>query len=857
MTLPSIPPWTPGKDPSQLILDALTRAMESRTNRDCYPLTAGCFIEGRPRHYTYRFTLGNDELDGIPNGSNLVLESQEGERFPVELVAQAPPEVTLIAGKPLPESVLRQAVLIRDQAYLVRHLKAGLEQSAGASRVDEVLFGVREPSPSPCSAFQVDEHIHALFHSVFFPDEVQERAIARSLQEELLLILGPPGTGKTNVLAAITLAHVLSPALPKVLVLSHTNLGVDNAVVRFLSFCQRLGLQELIENRRILRVGIPHLAELLTDVSRNVTLPLILDEAFADLRRQIDQHEDAYEQAYTQLAENRKNEASGARAWRKRRELLDKQLSEIRQQLVVAQAQAQQVRRARRQQIAGWKHQELDATALADQARGAVNAVVPQRRKAEQSVRMFSEQVAMWANSLQDLEAMPRLDRLCAWFGGKSRKRLQKAVDNAQESLYLARVHLRTARKEERRWCAALAEQTERKALASRQCTLVEQELEHIEKTVRARMQELEGQRAHIQEERQLGASQRSSLRTAIARQTRECQRLNTALAQLHQQYTEEQQALIRSLITSARVVGATLTSFCLSPVLREQPWDVVLLDEASMAPVPAVQLVARCAKQHMVLVGDPLQLAPVCAFHDESLKFWLGTDIFTLGGYTLEKARQDQQASILLPFQSRMHPEICDLIRGPVYRGLLRDRDPQAPKPCFAPCEQFPVVLCDTSGFSRTSRPTNGSSRQNVYHAELVVRLIEKILASAPHIQKEGIGVVTPYRAQVQLLQSVLGRKPFAPVVRVGTIHTFQGLEFDIVVFDTVEAPPLSLAPFLSGPWGSDAMRLINVAVTRARAKLVIVANVDHLLRAPAHYILPQVIRLARDKKLVSAALF
>ncbi|MBV9616234.1 MAG: hypothetical protein JO031_12325 [Ktedonobacteraceae bacterium] len=91
----------------------------------------------------------------------------------------------------------------------------------------------------------------------------------------------------------------------------------------------------------------------------------------------------------------------------------------------------------------------------------------------------------------------------------------------------------------------------------------------------------------------------------------------------------------------------------------------------------------------------------------------------------------------------------------------------------------------------------------------------------------------------------------------RIGTVHACQGLEFDALIFDLVESPGLRIAPFLKGGWGSEAMRLTNVAVTRARHKLLIVANMDYIRTEPQHSLLRQVTEQACQKKCVPAELF
>jgi hypothetical protein len=140
--------------------------------------------------------------------------------------------------------------------------------------------------------------------------------------------------------------------------------------------------------------------------------------------------------------------------------------------------------------------------------------------------------------------------------------------------------------------------------------------------------------------------------------------------------------------------------------------------------------------------------------------------------------------------------------------------------------------------------RPASGS-RINIYHAFCTIAIIRQVLSSLPEDagkeDRQRIGVVTPYNKQAKLLQNLINDAGIEKWVRAGTVHKFQGLEFDVVIFDTVESPTIpSIRPridFIAGGKDSEALRLINVAVTRARHKLIVIANEKH-------------IRTARDKE-------
>ncbi|GER89044.1 hypothetical protein KDW_32060 [Dictyobacter vulcani] len=374
--------------------------------------------------------------------------------------------------------------------------------------------------------------------------------------------------------------------------------------------------------------------------------------------------------------------------------------------------------------------------------------------------------------------------------------------------------------------------------------------------------QELE----ELERELQAGHEHLAALEQALvkARHTRDV--IEDGLAHLDQHVEEAKREVARFVLEAAQVVGTTLTGLYLNPTLLNQQWDVVIIDEGSMAPPPAVMIAAQCARDHVTVVGDPLQLAPVCKIRDPNVPHWqqdqdlvqrwLGRDVFYHGGYTLQQAGSGTHHCVLLPYQSRMHSDICDLVRDLVYQGLLKNRHPAAPRPTFGPEPDHAVVLYDTGGTERTLalKPKSGRSRYNPYHAEVAIKLAERVLADMPGKRPECIGIVTPYAAQRDFIKELIRGTALETYARVGTVHAFQGLEFDVLVFDTVESPGIRISRFMSDRWGTDAMRLLNVAVTRARHKLLIVANMRYIRQQPASHLLPQMMELACQKKCVPA---
>ncbi len=96
-------------------------------------------------------------------------------------------------------------------------------------------------------------------------------------------------------------------------------------------------------------------------------------------------------------------------------------------------------------------------------------------------------------------------------------------------------------------------------------------------------------------------------------------------------------------------------------------------------------------------------------------------------------------------------------------------------------------------------------------------------------------IGIVTPYGAQKIRIRVALQTLGLLHRVHVGTVHSFQSGEYPCIIFDTTEGPGVPIRQFTSNTWGRDGMpheatRLLNVAHSRARDKLIYIANVDYI---------------------------
>jgi DNA replication ATP-dependent helicase Dna2 len=253
--------------------------------------------------------------------------------------------------------------------------------------------------------------------------------------------------------------------------------------------------------------------------------------------------------------------------------------------------------------------------------------------------------------------------------------------------------------------------------------------------------------------------------------------------------------------------VVAMTTTFAayIFDVLKERaPFDLVVFDEASQVSVAYAAALGPLGAR-AVFAGDPQQLASI-AKHDSK---WLKHSMFEV---------TDTRTECFLDEQERMHEDICRIVSGVFYDGRLK-----------------PAAKCngDTNwAMRRKIMPAApaGSSRVYLHHmpsgtraghtrgesAEFIRDFVGNCLE---HNEAKDILVLVPFRRQRYLIRSLLKEAGMSKV-RVTTVHRAQGSECHTVIFDPVSGD----SGFLTSE--EIGRRLINVALSRAMARLVIVAS-------------------------------
>jgi ATP-dependent RNA/DNA helicase IGHMBP2 len=286
---------------------------------------------------------------------------------------------------------------------------------------------------------------------------------------------------------------------------------------------------------------------------------------------------------------------------------------------------------------------------------------------------------------------------------------------------------------------------------------------------------------------------------------------------------------ILDELLEKAQVIACTPVNSA-GRYLRDRFFETVFIDEAGQALEPMCWIpITRAGR--VIMAGDHFQLPPTVKSKEaEGLK----TTLF-------EKCILRQEgADVMLDIQYRMNSKIMGFSGEQFYKGKLRAHESVAshvldPDP-EEPLLNAPVDFIDTAGcgFSEVLNPET-QSIANPEEAEILLKYLETLLDrfSAIHPrERPSIGIIAPYSSQVQCLTGYLGemglREKYGFPIAVKTVDGFQGQEKDIICISLVRSNEEGDIGFLSDT------RRMNVALTRARKKLVVVGDSATLSRHP-----------------------
>ncbi len=308
-----------------------------------------------------------------------------------------------------------------------------------------------------------------------------------------------------------------------------------------------------------------------------------------------------------------------------------------------------------------------------------------------------------------------------------------------------------------------------------------------------------------------------------------DAERRHQKISRLRDKATELELSIHSSLMNTARVVACTLAGAA-NRVLDGMKFHTLVVDEAAQALEAAVWIpLQKCHR--LILAGDHRQLPPTVK-SAAAAKGGLGKTLMEI------LAEEKPECVSLLNVQYRMNEAIARFSSEMFYGGQLES----APEVKTRGILDFdtPVSWIDSSAVdSKEEFVGDTYGRINRAEAVLTLNTLKKYIADIgkERLLDENIdmGVISPYKAQVQLLRRMFGRdaflRPFKSRITVNTVDGFQGQERDIIVISLVRANEDGNIGFLSD------IRRMNVAITRARMKLFILGNAETLRKHPFYH--------------------
>jgi len=294
---------------------------------------------------------------------------------------------------------------------------------------------------------------------------------------------------------------------------------------------------------------------------------------------------------------------------------------------------------------------------------------------------------------------------------------------------------------------------------------------------------------------------------------------LKQELYRLFNDARELEERAIRRIIKAAEVICAT-NSTAGSEILKGEKFDFAVIDEATQSTEPSA-LIAVLKAKRFIMAGDHKQLPPTILNEEAACRS------FTRSLFERLLALHGDKIRVMLAVQYRMNEEIAEFPNREFYEGKLK-ADEEVRRHTLRDILQEsvdvkyedvkPFLFIDT-GDEFAERVKKGStSRQNPGEARLVKDIAERLLNLG--IRPEDVAVISPYDDQVALIKRMLR----VDGLEIKTVDGFQGREKEVVIVSFVRSNKSGTIGFLSD------LRRLNVSITRAKRKLVLIGDSNTL---------------------------
>lgn len=304
---------------------------------------------------------------------------------------------------------------------------------------------------------------------------------------------------------------------------------------------------------------------------------------------------------------------------------------------------------------------------------------------------------------------------------------------------------------------------------------------------------------------------------------------INQEIDEAHDEIKRIENRMIKDIVDSSEVILATNSSSALEAIARVK-FDVAVIDEASQATIPSVLI--PIAKAHrFILAGDHKQLPPtIISDRAGALSKTLFEELIRIYPFK----------SQLLNIQYRMNSLLMKFPNEEFYdNGLKSDSsvdDIKIRDILDSHQDEEALLFIDTSDIAdnRERHLKDSKSIVNEIEAEIAIRIADDYLSDG--VNESDIGIISPYADQVKIIQE-------NTEIEVKTVDGFQGREKEIIIISTVRSNDKGNIGFLSD------LRRLNVAITRAKRKLIIIGNKDTLITNPTY---ERLINFCEDENLL-----
>ena len=304
---------------------------------------------------------------------------------------------------------------------------------------------------------------------------------------------------------------------------------------------------------------------------------------------------------------------------------------------------------------------------------------------------------------------------------------------------------------------------------------------------------------------------------------------INQEIDEAHSEIKRIENKMIRNIIEESDVILATNSSSALEAISRVK-FDVAIIDEASQATIPSVLI--PIAKAHrFILAGDHKQLPPtIISEKAGALEKTLFEELIKMYPFK----------SQLLNVQYRMNSLLMKFPNKEFYNNSLKSDlsvdDIDINDLLGSDHDEEALLFIDTSNIEDNDERHLKDSKSivNVLESEIAIGIVNDYLNAG--VSEDDIGIISPYADQVKIIQD---KTP----IEVKTVDGFQGREKEIIIISTVRSNEHGNIGFLSD------LRRLNVAITRAKRKLIIIGNKDTLKNNPTY---SRLIRFVEDENLL-----